>query len=76
MFDQHDVWWAPVNTPAEVVVDPQAVAAGAFVDVPGGDWVEAHRNVASPIVFDGDPIEPGAVPALGEHTEAILGELG
>ena len=76
VFDQHDVWWAPVNTPAEVVVDRQAVAAGAFVDVPGGDWVEAHRNVASPIVFDGAPIEPGAVPALGQHTEEILGELG
>ena len=35
-FDAHDVWWAPVNTPDEVVVDPQAIAAGAFVDVPGG----------------------------------------
>lgn len=76
VFDQHDVWWAPVNTPAEVVVDPQAVAAGAFVEVPGGDWVEPHRSVASPIAFDGEQIEPGAVPALGQHTEAILGELG
>ncbi len=75
VFDQHDVWWAPVNTPAEVVVDPQALAAGAFVDVPGGGWAEPHRNVASPIAFDGVQIEPGAVPALGEHTEAILGEL-
>ena len=35
-FDAHDVWWAPVNTPAEVLTDPQAVASGAFVDVPEG----------------------------------------
>ena len=36
VFDEHDVWWAPVNTIAEVVEDPQAVAAGAFVAVPAG----------------------------------------
>ena len=35
-FDREDVWWAPVNTPAEVFADPQAIAAGAFVDVPEG----------------------------------------
>ena len=75
-FDQHDVWWAPVNTPSEVVVDPQAVAAGAFVDVPGGTWVEAHRGVASPVSFDSGPISQRPVPALGEHTEEILRELG
>jgi crotonobetainyl-CoA:carnitine CoA-transferase CaiB-like acyl-CoA transferase len=75
-FDQHDVWWAPVSTPSEVVVDPQAIAAGAFVEVPGGAWVDAHRGVASPVSFDSEPITPRAVPALGEHTEEILRELG
>ena len=34
---RHDVWWAPVQHRAEVVADPQAIAAGAFVDVPAGD---------------------------------------
>ncbi|MDQ2651366.1 MAG: CoA transferase [Actinomycetota bacterium] len=75
IFDQHDVWWAPVNTPADVVADPQAEAAGAFVDVPGGAWSDAHRAPASPVQFDGQPITPGPVPALGEHTEQILKEL-
>jgi crotonobetainyl-CoA:carnitine CoA-transferase CaiB-like acyl-CoA transferase len=74
-FDRHDVWWAPVNTPAEVVADPQADAAGAFVDVPGGAWVGKHRSVASPVSFDGATLAPGPVPALGEHTDELLAEL-
>ncbi len=74
-FDRHDVWWAPVNTPAEVVADPQAAAAGAFVDVPAGTWVDEHRAVASPVSFDGETLSPGPVPALGEHTDELLAEL-
>jgi crotonobetainyl-CoA:carnitine CoA-transferase CaiB-like acyl-CoA transferase len=75
IFDEHDVWWAPVSTPAEVVADPQALAAGAFIDVPGGGWVEGHRAVASPVQFDGRQVAPGPVPALGEHTAEVLAEL-
>ena len=79
-FDAHDVWWAPVSTPEEVVVDPQAIAAGAFVDVPGGAGTPQHRGVASPVGFptaSGDASAPTRpVPALGEHTDEILAELG
>jgi crotonobetainyl-CoA:carnitine CoA-transferase CaiB-like acyl-CoA transferase len=75
VFDEHDVWWAPVSTPDEVLADPQAAAAGAFVDVPGGAWVDGHRAVASPIAFDGGQVTPRPVPALGEHTDEILREL-
>lgn len=86
-FDAHDVWWAPVNTPDDVVADPQAIAAGAFVDVPAGAGSDAHRAVATPVSFPaaggGDaPAGPdaarprGPVPALGEHTAEILTELG
>jgi crotonobetainyl-CoA:carnitine CoA-transferase CaiB-like acyl-CoA transferase len=76
-FDAHDVWWAPVNTPAEVFEDPQAVAAGAFVDVPAGPAGPAHRAVATPVIFHGDasrPVPP--VPGLGEHTDDVLAEVG
>ena len=80
LFDAHDVWWAPVNTPEDVLADPQAIAAGAFVDVPGGAGTPEHRAVATPVSFPGDGGDAagpkGAVPALGEHTAEILAELG
>src|SRR3954447_3013805 len=75
-FDAHDVWWAPVNTAEDVIADPQAIAAGAYVDVPGGPGASEHRAVATPVTFAGGDARPrGPVPALGEHTEEVLREL-
>ncbi len=75
-FDEHDVWWAPVNTLAEVVEDDQAVAAGAFVDVPEGAGAAAHRAVMSPVDFSETPSGPRrGVPGLGEHTDEVLAEV-
>jgi crotonobetainyl-CoA:carnitine CoA-transferase CaiB-like acyl-CoA transferase len=74
-FDEHDVWWAPVQTPAEVVQDEQAIAAGAFVDVPDGRG-GTFRAVATPVTFGNGEARPrGPVPALGQHTEEVLAEL-
>lgn len=76
-FDGDDVWWAPVNTLAEVLVDPQAVASGAFIDVPEGLGAPAHRSVATPITFHGGGTPSvGGVPGLGEHTDEILRTAG
>ena len=76
-FDAHDVWWAPANTAAEAVRDPQALAAGAIVDVPEGESSPAHRAIASPLTFGGRATTPaGPVPGLGEHTAEVLEELG
>jgi crotonobetainyl-CoA:carnitine CoA-transferase CaiB-like acyl-CoA transferase len=73
-FDDHGVWWAPVNTLAEVLEDPQAVATGAFVEVPGGAAGPAHRAVATPVRFGAADVGPaGPVPVLGEHSDEILG---
>lgn len=76
-FDDHDVWWAPVNTVADVVDDPQAVAVGAFRDVPAGQGAPAHRAVATPVDFSGAEVGPtGGVPGLGEHTDEVLRDVG
>src|SRR5690606_261519 len=75
------VRWEPVQTTAELVEDPQAHAAGCFVDVPDADTPgKVQRQVASPPTFyDGElPIAPslGKPPAIGEHTHEVLHELG
>lgn len=76
-FDAEVVWWAPVQTPAEVVADPQADAAGAFVEVDGGDGHPSFRAVNNPVDFWGDPLAAtGPVPGLGAHTEEVLRGAG
>ena len=73
-FDRENVWWAPVNSISDVVNDPVAQEAGAFVDVPGPEG--PIQGVATPADFYGTPWQPrGYVPELGQHTEEILLEL-
>jgi len=75
VLDRHNVWWAPVNSINEVVADPVAQSAGAFVQVPGPDG--PTPMVASPVDFSGTRWEPrGLAPELGQHTEEVLLELG
>jgi crotonobetainyl-CoA:carnitine CoA-transferase CaiB-like acyl-CoA transferase len=75
-LDEHDMVWAPVQTPADVAADPQAAAAGAFVEVEkegGGTF----RSPAAPARFPGlDQSRRPRSPHLGEHTRQVLGELG
>jgi crotonobetainyl-CoA:carnitine CoA-transferase CaiB-like acyl-CoA transferase len=69
-----EIAWSIVQTPQEVVVDPQVVA-NEYVVVnpsnPGG------RLVTGPVQFDQSPprIASGA-PRQGEHSEQILREIG
>jgi len=74
-FDVEDVWWAPVQSPADVVADPQAAAAGAFVDVETADG-KPVRAIAGPVGVDDPARALGAVPPLGAHTEEVLREAG
>ncbi len=70
-----DMFWAPVNSLEDVIADPQAAAAGMFVDVPDG--VTSTRMVSTPVDFHGSPWEPRmTAPELGEHTGEVLAELG
>lgn len=80
-FDREEVWWVPVQTPAEAVRDPQALANRIVRDVEGGPGREDYRAIATPVGFrDGDERMPPArlrpVPALGADTEQVLAEAG
>jgi crotonobetainyl-CoA:carnitine CoA-transferase CaiB-like acyl-CoA transferase len=68
--------WAPVLSPAEVAVDPQARCNGYVTDIDKGDG-RVYPGVASPIRFDQTGV--GALrgaPEHGQDTEAVLLELG
>lgn len=75
-FDEHDVWWAPVQTPHEVLTDPQAHATGAWVHIEagGGDPIQ---SVDSPVRYDGiHRREAPGPPRLGQDTRPVLAALG
>jgi len=75
-FDRAGMWWAPMQTTEEFVADPQAHAAGVFIEVPQADGKPAPA-VASPLDFSGTPwAAAGPAPECGQHTEEVLLELG
>lgn len=77
-LDAESIAWAPVQTLAEVVKDPQVAAAGGITQVPSasGDGT-SFSSPASPIRFpDADDGPKGPSPLMGEHSRDILGGLG
>ncbi|ORA18861.1 CaiB/BaiF CoA transferase family protein [Mycobacterium asiaticum] len=69
-----DGQWAPVRNTAEVANDPQVRANGGIVPVtPDG---EPYELVASPVLFDENPLTLGPAPEFAEHTETLILELG
>jgi crotonobetainyl-CoA:carnitine CoA-transferase CaiB-like acyl-CoA transferase len=66
-----------VQTPAEVLTDPQARANGYILPVPARDGAGSYDLVASPVQFDEISPELTRAPDSGEHTDQILAdELG
>ncbi|VVE18171.1 CaiB/BaiF CoA transferase family protein [Pandoraea nosoerga] len=75
VFDEHDVWWAPVQTPADLLDDPQAAASGAWISVEVGD--ASFKSVEAPIRFDGKARRSAmSAPMSGQHTDEVLTSLG
>ncbi len=66
-FDENDVWWAPLNSIADAVADPQVIASGAFVEMTPQPDEDPSRAVNSPVDFSGYSPKYGPVPNLGEH---------
>ena len=75
-LDAEQMIWAPVLTAAEAIADPQALAAGCVVQTPKHDGGVMNAP-AAPIRFPGADDGPkGPSPRPGEHTRAVLAELG
>jgi|MudIll2142460700_1097286.scaffolds.fasta_scaffold21372_3 crotonobetainyl-CoA:carnitine CoA-transferase CaiB-like acyl-CoA transferase len=67
--------WAPMQTPAEIHGDPQAIINGYLPEVDGGDKGK-FRLVANPVQFDERVPELSPSPEMGQHTEEVLLALG
>jgi crotonobetainyl-CoA:carnitine CoA-transferase CaiB-like acyl-CoA transferase len=76
-FDREGVFWAPAQSPGEVVVDPQLLANDGLVQVEEGRSGVGQRSVNGPVSFSGMEIKStGPAPGLGEHTGEVLEGLG
>lgn len=70
-----DIVSAPINTLIEASNDPDVVANGyvTHVEHPKHGRLKVH---GTPWQFSETPARPGVAPELGEHNDAVLGELG
>ena len=67
---------APINTAAEALRDPQALARGVIVQIEHPALRQA-RSIANPVRFSDMPASYRLPPPmLGEHNEEILRDLG
>lgn len=80
IFREHDVWWAPINSIDDIMVDPQVLASGTFVNVPGlakTELANGLNGVATPVDFSRTPVAlSGPPPAIGADADALLAEIG
>jgi crotonobetainyl-CoA:carnitine CoA-transferase CaiB-like acyl-CoA transferase len=75
-LDAAGVWWAPVQSPIDVLADEQVRVNDGLVEVPNPDGRGSTTSVNGPISFRGRPrLVTGPVPALGEHPDARFGTV-
>jgi crotonobetainyl-CoA:carnitine CoA-transferase CaiB-like acyl-CoA transferase len=70
-----DAPWAPVQSVAEVLDDPQ-IEANGYVGEVVAEGLPRYRLPTGPVQFNGKGPELRRAPEHGEHTETILLDLG
>jgi formyl-CoA transferase len=82
-LEHHAVPCGPINTVAQAFADAQVQARGLQVEQATGAYAQSQSGVASiftvasPLRLQATPpVLRNAPPGLGEHTEAVLTELG
>jgi len=74
-LEQAGVPCGPINDLGQMFQDPQVLARGLRLDI-AHPLAGSVPQVASPIRLSGTPVEyRRAPPLLGEHTEAVLGDV-
>jgi formyl-CoA transferase len=73
-LDAAQIAWARMNTMSEFAAHPQLTMRDRWRDI--GSPQGAIRALLPPVRIDGLDPRMGDVPALGEHTDAVLAELG
>lgn len=74
-LEEQDLLCAPVRRLEEALADEQTSVNGMILEADGP--TERVRVIGSPIHMEAAPVAIRIVPAgLGEHTEAVLGEIG
>jgi crotonobetainyl-CoA:carnitine CoA-transferase CaiB-like acyl-CoA transferase len=70
-----DFFWAPINSPDDLLADPAFHGSGALIDVP--DDVSSTTMVATPVDFHGTPwAARSTAPTIGQHTREVLVAMG
>jgi crotonobetainyl-CoA:carnitine CoA-transferase CaiB-like acyl-CoA transferase len=71
-----DIVSAPINTLLEASNDPDVLANGYVTEIDYPKHGKRLKVHGTPWQFSETPAKPGIAPELGEHNEAVLGELG
>ena len=72
LLDAAQIANARLNTVGDLLAHPQLEHRWTEMDSPAGPI----RTLPSPVSTGGGQAAPGPIPAVGEHTDAILAELG